>query len=152
VAVVSESLATRLWPREPASAVIGRRIHQGDRRLVTIVGVVQDVYPGAVDRDPMPAVYRPYPQWASGPMTLVMRTAQEPASLAAAVRAEIGKMDSNLPVPAVRTLRDVVSSTVAPRRFQMMLTSLFAVLTLLLSAVGLYGVVSYSVAARTRDI
>jgi putative ABC transport system permease protein len=61
-------------------------------------------------------------------------------------------MDSNLPVPAIRTMREIVSTTVAERRFQLMLTCLFALLALLLGAVGLYGVVSYSVACRTRDI
>jgi putative ABC transport system permease protein len=85
-------------------------------------------------------------------MTVVARTAQEPASLAPTVRREIRKVDQNLPIPAIRTMREIVSSTVAQRRFQTMLTSLFALVALLLGAVGLYGVVSYSVACRTRDI
>jgi hypothetical protein len=72
--------------------------------------------------------------------------------LAPAIRAEIRRMDPNLPIPAMRTMRDILSATVAQRRFQMMLTSLFALVALLLGAVGLYGVVSYSVACRTRDI
>jgi putative ABC transport system permease protein len=61
-------------------------------------------------------------------------------------------MDRDLPIPPVRTLREIVSDTVAQRRFQMLLTTLFAVVALLLSAVGLYGVVSYAIAARTREI
>ena len=85
-------------------------------------------------------------------MTLVVRTAREPAALAPAVRAEIRNMDPNLPIPTIRTMREIVSASVAQRRFQMALTSLFALVALLLGAVGVYGVVSYSVACRTRDI
>ena len=73
VAVISESLARRLWPGEPAHAVIGRQFRQGDVKApaVTITGVVEDARPGGVDREPPPVIYRPYPQWASGPMTLL---------------------------------------------------------------------------------
>ena len=117
-----------------------------------MTGVLGDVHHGAVDRDPQPTVYRPYRQWPSGPMSIVVRTAQEPAALAAAVRAEIRKLDTTLPIPTVRTMREIVSSTVAQRRFQMTMTSLFAALALMLGMVGLYGVVSYSVACRTREI
>ncbi|RPI22619.1 MAG: FtsX-like permease family protein, partial [Acidobacteria bacterium] len=154
VAVVSESLVKSLWPGEKPEAVIGRTFRQGhvNRPLVTIAGVVKDVRPGSADGDVPPIVYRPHGQWASGPAALVVRTAQEPAGLAPAVRAAIRKMDSNLPIPAIRTMTEIVSATVAQRRFQMMLISLFAVVALLLGAVGVYGVVSYSVASRTRDI
>ena len=154
VALVSRSLAGRLWPREALAAVVGRTLRQGNVTgpLITVIGVVQDVRPGAVDRELPPLIYRPYPQWASGPATLVVRTAQEPAALAPAVRAEIRKMNPNLPIPAMRTMREIVSASVAQRRFQMLLTSLFALVALLLGAVGVYGVVSYSVACRTRDI
>jgi putative ABC transport system permease protein len=85
-------------------------------------------------------------------MTVVARTSQEPAALVAGVRAEIRKVDPSLPIPAMRTMREIVSASVAQRRFQMALTSLFALVALLLGAVGVYGVVSYSVACRTRDI
>ena len=85
-------------------------------------------------------------------MTLVVRTAQDPAALAPAVRATVRAMDHNLPVLAIHTMREIVASTVAERQFQMMLTSVFAILALLLGALGLYGVVSYSVACSTRDI
>lgn len=153
-AVISESLAVRLWPNEPPASIVGRQFRQGDVKgpLITVAGVVADARPGGLDREPPPAIYRPYKQWASGPMTVVVRTAQQPATLAAAVRAEIWKLDPNLPISAMRTMQEIVSSTVAQRRFQMTLTSLFAVVALLLGAVGVYGVVSYSVACRTRDI
>jgi ABC-type antimicrobial peptide transport system permease subunit len=85
-------------------------------------------------------------------MALMIRTAREPAALAPAVRAEIRRIDAGLPIAAVRTMREIVSDSVAQRRFQTVLTLLFALVALLLGAVGVYGVVSYSVTCRTRDI
>jgi len=152
-ALVSESLANSLWPGESA-AIAGRTIRQGDVKepLITVVGVVGDVRSADVGRETPLVIYRPYEQWASGPAALVVRTAQEPAALAGAVRAEIRKLEPNLPIPALRTMQEIISASVAQRRFQMMLTSVFAVMALLLGMVGVYGVVSYSVACRTRDI
>jgi predicted permease len=154
VALISESLANRLWPQEQPAVVVGRTLRQGNVTgpLIIVAGVVEDVRPGAVDRELPPFIYRPHNQWASGHATLVVRTAQDSAVLAAAVRAEIRRMDPSLPIPAIRTMQEIVSASVAQRRFQMILTSLFAFLALLLGAVGVYGVVSYSVACRTRDI
>src|SRR5262249_24388099 len=85
-------------------------------------------------------------------MSLVVRTTQEPSALAAAVRAEIRTMDPDLPIPAIRTMREILSQTVAQRRFQMALTLLFALAALCTGAIGISGAVSYSVACRTRDI
>jgi predicted permease len=153
-AVISESLASRMWPGEPSASIVGRQLRQGSVSgpLINVVGVVADEHPGGLDREHLPGIYRPYAQWASGPMTLVIKTEQEPATVARAVRAEIRRMDPNLPISAMRTMREIVSSAVAQRRFQMALTSLFALVALLLGAVGLYGVVSYAVARRTREI
>jgi len=154
VALVSESLARRLWPQEAPAAVVGRTLRQGDVTgpLIAVIGVLENVRSGAADREVPLVIYRPHEQWASGSMSLVVRTAGEPAALAPAIRGVIRKMDSTLPIAAIRTMREIVSTAVAQRRFQMMLTSLFAGVALLLGAVGVYGVVSYSVACRTRDI
>jgi putative ABC transport system permease protein len=154
-AIISESLARSLWPKEPLTSIIGRQFRQGDLQSppVTVIGVVADVRGGAVDHGMRPQIYRPYlPPRANTDMTLVVRTSGNPAALAPAVRAEIRKLDPNIPLPEIQTMRQVISSTVAERSFQTMLTSLFAVLALLLGTVGVYGVVSYSVACRTRDI
>ncbi len=154
VAVINQSLAKRLWPQAPPSEVVGRKFRQGfvQGPLVTVVGIVEDTRPGAVDHDAPYLMYRPHAEWASGPMTLVVRTTQEPTAIVRAIRAEIRKMDPNLPIPAVRTMKQIVYESVAQRRFQMMLTLLFAVVAVMLGAVGVYGVVSYSVTRRTKDI
>ncbi len=153
-AIISESLAKRFWPGESMGGVIGHVFRHGDFNgpPVTVLGIVADTRPGALDRDLPPEVYRPQSQRAGGAMSLVVRSAREPAGLASAVRAEIRGMDPNLPIPAIRTMREIISQTVAERRFQMSLTVLFALAAICLGAIGIYGVVSCSVASRTRDI
>jgi putative ABC transport system permease protein len=154
VAVISQSLAARLWPSEPSLDIIGHQFRQGrvDGPLVTVVGIVGDARPGAIERDAPPVIYRPYEQWASGSMTLLVRSDGDPASLAPAVRTVVRGMDPNLPILSLRTMREVVASAVAERRLQMVLTAMFAAVALLLGSIGLYGVVSYAVACRTREI
>jgi putative ABC transport system permease protein len=154
VAIISSALASRLWPAESPAAVVGRLIRQSNVSgpLVAIVGVASDAHPGGLDRDPAPVVYRPYSQWASGPMTLVIRTAEDPGALGPVVRSQLRAMDANLPITNLRTMREIVSLTVAQRRFQMLVTSLFALVALLLGSVGVYGVVSYTVSCATKEI
>jgi putative ABC transport system permease protein len=151
---ISEGLARLLWPETPPSRVVGRRLKIGEVTddPATVVGVVGDVRAAALDRDPIPAVYVPYTRARSRAMTVVIRTSQEPTALAAAVRAQIWKRDNSIPVEAMRTMRDVVSESVAPRRFQAALVLLFALLALGLALVGVYGVTSYVVARRTQEI
>jgi hypothetical protein len=91
VALASASLVRSLWPNEPPAAVIGRIIRQGNVTgpLIAIAGVLEDVRPGDAMGELPPFLYRPYSQWASGSATLVVRTAQDPATLAPAIRAAI---------------------------------------------------------------
>jgi putative ABC transport system permease protein len=154
VAVLSESLAKRLWPGEPLTAVIEHTFREGDVAgpVITVKGIVQDVRPAALDRELFPQIYRPHHQRQNGRMTLVMKTFQDPGTLAANVRAEIKKIDPNVPITAMQTMQEIISASVAQRRFQLILTSLFALAALALGVVGVYGVVSYSVACRTREI
>jgi putative ABC transport system permease protein len=154
VVLVSEELGQRLWPGAVPSDIVGRRVRIGEVTddPVTIAGVVGDVRAAALDREPTPAIYVPHTRNRVRAMTIVIRTAQEPGTLAAAVRAEVWKSDNAVPVPAVRTMRDIVSASVAARRFQMVMVLLFATLALGLALIGVYGVTSYAVARQTKEI
>jgi predicted permease len=154
VAVISESLARRLWPNDPLPSVVGRAVREGDVTgpLTVIVGVVEDIRPGSMERELPPQLYRPHHQRDSGGMNVVVRTSGAPAALAASVRSEVRKLAPNLPIADMRTMKEIVSASIAQRRFEMLLTSAFAVVALLLGVIGVYGVVSLSVANRTREI
>ena len=99
-----------------------------------------------------PTVYVPYWRRAFSEFSIAVKTTDDPAAVYALLRQTISRLDSELPIPAMRTMDDVVMSSVAPRQFQMRLVLLFGIVALLLAGLGVYGVVSYSVAQRTSEM
>jgi putative ABC transport system permease protein len=151
VAVISALTAERLWPgRDP----VGRRFRIGDPEspLVLVTGVVGDVHGVSLARRPNLTVYRPYWQRSRANAALVVRTRMSPEAVSASLAPAIHRIDRELPVPAVRTMDDILSSSVAPERFQALLVLLFGLTAALLAGLGVYGVVAYSVAQRTSEL
>lgn len=147
VTIISETLAERLWPGENP---IGRRLERWAGDEFEVIGVAGDVRP-APHRAPVPTMYRGYWDWPPRRMLVVVRTVGDPRAAAGMIRAAVRDIDADVPVPVLRTMDDVLSASVAQQRFQVMLAATFAGAALLLTALGIYGVVAYSVTRRRKE-
>jgi len=153
VAVINERMAARYWPNEDP---IGRRITLGlprpDNPWITIIAIARDVPHRAVDSKPEPDWYAsrlPAPQRHR---FLFVRSALPASTLTATIRNTVAAIDPHQPLTSVKTMEQVISTTTAPRRFNALLLGVFAAIALLLAALGIYSVISYSITLRTQEI
>jgi putative ABC transport system permease protein len=153
VAVVNETMARRFWPGESA---VGRRFHTGDASSgapwVEVVGVVGDMRRQGVELEPIAQVFRPYAQAPSRNMNLLVRSDVPAEALAALLRQRIAGLDRSVPLYGLTSVTEGMDRYVAQRRLQTFLVSLFSSVALIMAAVGIYGLLHYSVSKRGREI
>jgi putative ABC transport system permease protein len=166
VVIVNERLAQRFWPGQDA---VGKRLRwgldvaQNPNPWLTIVGVVADVADGALGSEPFIHAYEPFSQFPDGVLNnipnafgrhvkLAVRTTADPRALVASVRGEIASIDRQLALESIETMEERLGESVAPRRFSVLTLGGFSAGSLLLAAIGLYGLLAFNVAERRREI
>jgi putative ABC transport system permease protein len=152
-AIVNEAFAQRFFPGEE---VLGKRVKLGPNPdqlpWITIVGVVGNVRHLAIETEPRPEIYRHYMTFPLSSPAIVVRSSSDPKKLIAGIRAQVQTIDAELSIANIHTMDELMARSVAGRRFSMTLLAIFACVAILLAAVGLYGVMSYSVVQRTHEL
>jgi predicted permease len=150
VVIMGESTARKVWPGENP---IGKKVHFGEKGpLLEVIGIAGDVRANGLQKDVEQVVYMPYWHRGRAATPLVIRTVMPPTAIAGGVRAVLHQLDPELPVPQFKTMQDIVSASVAERKFQLTLVLAFAGIALVLACLGIFGVVSYTVAQRRGEM
>jgi putative ABC transport system permease protein len=153
VAIINQKMAARFWPNEDP---IGRRITLGlprpENPWVTIIGIAKDTPHRALDSQPEPDWYLSQTVAPQRHRYMLVRSVLPTATVAGTIRSEVAALDPRQPLTSVKTMSEVVATTTAPRRFNTLVLGIFSTLALLLAAVGIYSVISYATALRTKEI